>query len=67
VLDVTFAEDHSRVRQGSSPQISGVYRRMALNVLQRDTSIKENTPGKRLRAGWDEKALNAIYPRFPGN
>jgi hypothetical protein len=34
---------------------------LALNILQRDTSIKENIRGKRLRAGWDESVLDAIY------
>ena len=39
---------------------------MALNILQRDTSIKENIRGKRLRAGWDDSVLNAIYTGFKG-
>ena len=30
---------------------------MALNVLQRDKTIKDNIRGKRLRAGWDQDAL----------
>lgn len=66
VLDVTFTEDRSRIRRGSSPEISAALRRMALNILQRDTSCKENVRGKRLRAGWDERVLNAIYAGFPG-
>lgn len=61
ILDVTFAEDSSRIRKGASPEISGVFRRLALNILQRDTSIRENIRGKRLCAGWDEKVLDAIY------
>lgn len=61
VLDVTFAEDASRIRKGSSPEIAAAFRRLALNILQRDTSLKENIRGKRLRAGWDDKILNAIY------
>jgi predicted transposase YbfD/YdcC len=61
VLDVTFAEDASRIRSGSSPEIAAAFRRLALNILQRDTSIKENIRGKRLRAGWDESVLDAIY------
>ncbi len=64
VLDVTFAEDASRIRKGAAPEIAAAFRRMALNILQRDTSIKENVRGKRLRAGWDEKVLNAIYAGF---
>jgi predicted transposase YbfD/YdcC len=64
VLDVTFSEDASRIRKGNAPEISGAFRRMALNILQRDTTIKESIRGKRLRAGWDEKVLNAIYAGF---
>lgn len=64
ILDVTFSEDASRIRQGNAPEISAAFRRMALNILQRDTSIKENIRGKRLRAGWDENVLNAIYAGF---
>jgi len=67
VLDVTFAEDQSRIRRGASPEISAAFRRMALNILQRDTTIKENIRGKRLRAGWDDKVLNAIYAGLSGN
>lgn len=64
ILDVTFSEDASRIRKGSSPEISAAFRRMALNILQRDTTIKENIRGKRLRAGWDDSVLDAIYAGF---
>lgn len=64
VLDVIFAEDASRIRKGAAPEISAALRRMALNILQRDTTVKENIRGKRLRAGWDENVLNGIYAGF---
>ena len=64
ILDVTFAEDASRIRKGSSPEISAAMRRMALTILQRDITIKENIRGKRLRAGWDENVLDQIYAGF---
>lgn len=67
ILDVTFTEDASRIRRGASPEIAAGLRRMALNILQRDTSVKENVRGKRLRAGWDENVLNNIYAGFKGN
>lgn len=67
VLDVTFAEDASRIRQGTSPEISAALRRMASNVLQNDTTQKESIRGKRLRAGWDESVLEAIYAGFSGD
>jgi len=37
---------------------------MALNILQQDTTIKDNIRGKRLRAGWDHLALDAIFAGF---
>ena len=64
VLDVTFAEDASRIRRGTSPEISAAIRRMALNILQRDTTVKDNVRGKRMRAGWDDAVLDGIYAGF---
>ena len=67
VLDVTFAEDASRIRRGTSPEISAAIRRMALNILQRDTTVKDNIRGKRMRAGWDDAVLDGIYAGFNGS
>ncbi|MBC8132010.1 MAG: ISAs1 family transposase [Deltaproteobacteria bacterium] len=64
VLDVTFTEDASRIRRGHAPEISASLRRMALNILQRDTTVKDNIRGKRLRAGWDEDVLEQIWTAF---
>ena len=66
VLDVTFAEDASRIRSGTAPEISAAIRRMSLNILQRDTTVKDNIRGKRLRAGWDDSVLDQIWAGFNG-
>lgn len=66
VLDVTFSEDASRIRKGSAPEVSAALRRMALNILQQDTTLKDSIRGKRLRAGWDESVLDKIYAGFSG-
>jgi predicted transposase YbfD/YdcC len=63
-LDVTFAEDQSRVRKDHSPLNLGMLRRLALSILQKDTSIKDSLRGKRLRAGWDEEVLLRILTSF---
>lgn len=63
-LDVTFAEDRSRVRKDHSPLNLSMLRRLALSILQRDTSLKDNLRGKRLRAGWDEEILLKILTGF---
>lgn len=64
VLDVTFGEDDSRIRKDNSPEIAGIFRRLALSVLQQDTSIKSSIRGKRLQAGWNEEILEGILCGF---
>jgi len=59
-LDVTFAEDASRIRTGSGPEITGAFRRMALSLVKRNTTIKASLRGKRLMAGWDLSLLEDI-------
>jgi predicted transposase YbfD/YdcC len=63
-LDVTFAEDRSRVRKDHGPLHLGMLRRLALSILQKDTSVKDNLRGKRLRAGWDDEVLLKILMGF---
>ena len=67
VLDVVFAEDASRIRKGPGPEVTAGIRRLALNILQRDTTVRDNLRGKRLRAGWDETVLDRIYAAFSMN
>jgi predicted transposase YbfD/YdcC len=63
-LDVTFSEDRSRIRKGDGPEITGTLRRLALSILQQDTTLKESLRGKRLMAGWDEQVLARILLAF---
>ena len=56
-LDVTFREDHSRVRKDNGPQNLAVLRQIALNLLKQETSLKRGLQGKRLKAGWVEDYL----------
>jgi predicted transposase YbfD/YdcC len=63
-LDVTFAEDRSRVRTDHGPANLGLLRRLALSILQRDTACKDSLRGKRLLAGWDEQRLLAFLTCF---
>lgn len=65
-LDVTFSEDQSRIRKGQSPEIAGVFRRLALSMLQQDTSVKSSIRGKRLQAGWNTDVLERILTSFDG-
>jgi predicted transposase YbfD/YdcC len=56
-LDVTFAEDDSRVRTGHAAQNLSRLRRIALNQLRRETTLKAGIQIKRQRAGWDHDYL----------
>ena len=64
VLDVTFTEDSSRIRKGTGPEISSVFRRLALTILQQDTSIKGSLRGKRKICGWNESAFERLIAGF---
>lgn len=66
VLDVTFTEDSSRIRKGNGPEITSVFRRLALNILQRDTSLKGSIRRKRKRCGWDEAVFERLIAGFTG-
>jgi len=37
MLDVTFAQDASRIRKGNGPEISSMLRQLALMILKQDT------------------------------
>jgi predicted transposase YbfD/YdcC len=57
LLDVAFAEDHSRVRVGAAAENFAVLRRLALHLLQQDTTAKYGIKARRLKAGWSHDYL----------
>lgn len=67
VLDVIFTEDASRIRRGNGPEVTSVFRRLALNILQRDTSLKGSIRGKRKLCGWDERSFELLLAGFSEN
>jgi predicted transposase YbfD/YdcC len=60
VLDISFREDESRIRQKNAPENMAVLRHFALNLLKKESSKKRSIKMKRLRAGWDEQYLTQI-------
>lgn len=64
VLDVTFTEDASRIRKENAPQTSAMLRRLAVSILSRDTSVKDNIRGKRYRASLSTDVLESIITGF---
>ena len=56
-LDVAFDEDRSRVRTGHAAANMALLRKIALNLLKRETTCKRGLAAKRLKAGWSEPYL----------
>lgn len=59
-LDISFHEDHCRVRKNHAPQNMAILRHMALNLLKREKSLKGGIQTKRLKAAWDHSYLLKI-------
>ncbi len=60
VLDVTFGEDHSRVRVGESPENLAVVRHVAINLLKQEKTFKGSTPRKRLKCAMSSNYLGKV-------
>lgn len=60
VLDVAFSEDHSRIRMGNADRNMAIIRKITLNLLKKDTSVKLGIRNKRFKAGWDREYLLKI-------
>ncbi len=57
VLDIAFNEDRNRVRKNYGPENLAIIRKMALNLLKQEKTLKVGIKGKRLRCGWDTDYL----------
>lgn len=60
VLDVAFQEDRSRIRKDYAPQNMALLRRLALNLLKQDTSLKAGVKRKRFNAALDDGYLLSL-------
>lgn len=56
-LDVAFGEDACRIRKGFADQNFSILRRLALNLLKNEKTLKIGVRNKRLRAAWDNDYL----------
>jgi predicted transposase YbfD/YdcC len=56
-LDVTFNEDHSRIRKDNAPENMAALRRLALNLLRQNRSKSISLRQKRLLCSLDEDYL----------
>ena len=66
-LDVNFAQDASRIRKGSSPEIASMLRQTALMILEQDTQLKGSLKSKRKQAGWNDALLETLLSQITGN
>ena len=53
-LDVAYGEDQARMREGNSAENFSILRRITLNLLKPDKTVKAGIKNKRLKAGWDD-------------
>jgi predicted transposase YbfD/YdcC len=60
VLDVTFAEDASRIANLREAENLALLRRLALAILKRADDGKGSIRGKQMRAGWDNDFLEQV-------
>ena len=54
VLDVTFREDDSRVRERTAARNLALLRKIALNLVARDRGSRASLRGRRKRAAWND-------------
>lgn len=64
VLDVTFADDQSRLRKGHGARNMATVRHFALNLVRTATD-KRSIKSRRKIAGWDPDYLDAILASRP--
>jgi predicted transposase YbfD/YdcC len=60
VLDVAFSEDASRKRAGNAAQNFSILKKIALNLLKKDTTAKVGVKSRRLKAAWSNSYLLKI-------
>lgn len=56
-LDVSYGEDHSKVRKDNGPENASVLKRCTMNLLKADTQTKAGIKNKRAKAGWDRRYM----------
>jgi predicted transposase YbfD/YdcC len=60
VLDVNFREDDCRIRVGHGAENFAILRRMTLNLINKNTTIKASKKSKRNLAAWSTSRLQEL-------
>jgi predicted transposase YbfD/YdcC len=63
VLDVTFREDDSRVRDRAAARNLALVRKIALNLIGRDRSSTASVRARRKRAAWNDEYMFQLLAR----
>jgi len=63
-LDVTFNEDQGRIRSGHSPRHFALLRRMAVNALNLETTLKRSLRQKMKRAAMNNDYMMTVLKAF---
>lgn len=61
ILDVVFKEDYSRVRTGNGAENMSIVRKIALNKIKADKTIKKSVKAKRAIASWNDDYALKIF------
>lgn len=64
VLDMTFAEDHSRARKDHAQENLALLRRWSLSVLRQHKTVKASIDKKRKMLGWNDDNLEKLLKLF---
>lgn len=63
MLDVTFREDDSRVRERTAARNLAVLRKIALNLLAADQATRTSVRGRRKKAAWNDAYMHRLIFR----
>ena len=63
VLDVTFREDDSRVRDRTAARNLALLRKIALNLVAKDRGSRASLRGRRKKTAWDDDYMLRIIAR----
>jgi predicted transposase YbfD/YdcC len=64
-LDVTYKEDNCRTRTGHAAENFNLIRKITMNLLRQDTSMKRSIPKKRLYAALHDEYLATVLGLSP--
>ena len=60
VLDVTFNDDHCRIRDRKAVQNFALLRKIAINLVRRHQVSKASLKGRRKMAAWDNRYMEQV-------